>query len=595
MIEQRFGPLITDEGVRFRLWAPGATEVRLLIEDTAHQLHPVGEGFFEVTVRDAGPGTRYRFRRDDGPDLPDPASRWQPEGVHGPSEVLEIPPPRDTNWLGRPPEELVIYELHVGTFTCQGGYRGVLDRLDHLADLGVTAVELMPLAAFPGSRGWGYDGVFHFAPFRGYGHPRELPGLVDACHQRGIAVILDLVTNHFGPEGNSMWSLAPDFFRPDRPTSWSAGHAWRLDQVKRYFDEAALHWIRTYGMDGLRLDAFHAVPPEVRGEHLSRMVRIIDEHLCSNEPEREVLVLLESIDNQASLLRTGTPKVRVTQLNFDFQRAGHALLTGERHGEYRDFGDAERELGRCLEDGFAFRGRWNSHCGRVIGDGGKPASWGELVNYLQNHDTCGNRHLGQRLDALVDEPRRLEAATALLLLHPAIPFLFMGQEWGARTPFHFFTDFPDALGEATQSGRLRLFREMGPGPWEVQAPGCQEPAAFARSVLCWDELDRPAHRKILDRVREALAARRQIVGQMSRDVSEVELQEASGLFVLRIPAREPERPAFLLCANLGDEPADRPAGELLFATRGCEDTIPPATTCLLRLASLVAPAPRDAP
>jgi maltooligosyltrehalose trehalohydrolase len=476
----------------------------------------------------------------------------------------------------------VIYELHVGTFTDEGGYRGVADRLDHLAGLGVTAVELMPLAAFPGGRGWGYDGVFHFAPFPGYGRPRELLALVDACHERGIAVILDLVTNHFGPEGNSMWSLAPGFFRPDRPTSWSAGHAWHLDPVMRYFDEAALHWIRAYGMDGLRLDAFHAVPAEVRGEHLGRMVRIVDEHLSAEEPGREVLVLLESIDNQATLLCAGTTRVNVAQLNFDFQRSAHALLTGERHGEYRDFGEPERELGRCLEEGFAFRGRWNSHSGRVIGDGGKPVRWGQLVNYLQNHDTCGNRHLGQRLDVL--SAGGLEAATALLLLHPAIPFLFMGQEWGAKTPFHFFTDFPDALGEATQSGRLRLFRELGPGPWEVQAPGCQEPDAFARSVLRWEELDRPDHRKVLDRVREALAVRRQVIGQMGLDVSGVELRRIGACFLLRIPAREPDAPPFLLCANLGDAPVDRPPGELLFAPRQCDDkVIPAATTCLLRV------------
>lgn len=594
--EQRYGPRLTEHETRFSVWAPGAGQVELILapgEAGEHRLamEPAGEGFFcwACAPSEAGPGTRYLLCRDDLPALPDPASRFQPDGVLGPSEVIDLEQIHvwsDHGWPGLPPEELVIYELHVGTFTPAGTYRGVNERLDHLADLGVTALELMPLAAFAGARNWGYDGVFHFAPFAGYGRPEQLMQLVDDCHRRGIAVILDLVTNHFGSEGNAMWSLAPDFFRPDRPTAWSAGLQWEADPVLLYFDEAAAFWLRDYHLDGLRLDAFHAVPNEHRLRHLQRMIAAIEQTLPAG---RQTFVLLESVDNQTSLLHCGTERVRVAQLNFDFQRAGHALLTGERHREYADYSRPAQELGRCLDEGFAFQGRRSSYHRRVRGEqGSTPASWTHVVNFLQNHDTSGNRYLGQRLDELVRSHEALRAATALLLLHPGIPFLFMGQEWGARTPFHFFTDLPEELGRVTQAGRLELFWEVDPATCPQKAPGCQDPEAFSRSALRWSELDQQQHREHLEFVRLLLEVRRQVLPRMSLEVTRTEVEHQGACFTVRIGQREPGSAAWLLVANLGSEALDLDPGEtseLVFSSMGRDlgSKVPPKTTRLYRL------------
>lgn len=578
----RFGPSPVPGGVRFSVWAPGARTLELILSPGPGERRlamVAGEqGYFELVVPGAGAGLRYLLSRDGGPPVPDPASRFQPDGVFGPSEVIGLGAHLRgaVDWAGLRPDELVIYELHVGTFGPEGTYRGVQDRLDHLAGLGITALELMPLAAFPGRHNWGYDGVFHFAPFAGYGRPEELTALVEACHQRGMAVILDLVTNHFGPEGNAMWSVAPAFFRPDRPTPWSAGHAWELDPVLRYFDEVALAWTRDYRMDGLRLDAFHAVPGAARATHLGRMVRALDDHLARHEPDRRLFVLLESVDNEVSLLRQSTPRVTVAQLCFDLQRAAHALLTGERHGEFVDFGRPDEELGRCVADGFAFRGRYSRHHGRVLGEAEPLPGWDHVVGFLQNHDSCGNRYLGQRLDSLVRGGERgrdlLDAATALLLLHPAIPFLFMGQEWGCEQPFHFFTDFPEELGQSTQRGRERGFREMGPAPWPESAPGCQDPEALARSRLRWDTLEDPPHRRRLQLVRRALAARRDLVAATSRRVTDASVMRDGARYVIKI-AGHGGGSGFVLCADLettGTSPPPADA-ELLFTTRGPGD------------------------
>jgi malto-oligosyltrehalose trehalohydrolase len=548
-------------------------------------MSPAGGGYFTCAVPEAAPGTRYLVRRDDDPPLPDPASRFQPDGVLGPSEIVDLSayPWTDQAWRGHAPGDLVIYELHVGTFSPEGTYEGLRRRLDHLVELGVTAVELMPLAAFSGRHNWGYDGVFHFAPFCGYGRPGELQALVDACHARGLAVILDLVTNHFGPEGNAMWSMAPSFFRPDRPTAWSAGLNWDADPVLRYFDEAVTLWIRDYHLDGLRLDAFHAVPAGHRHRHLRSMIAAIEGVLPTH---RRAFVLLESVDNQTSLLRCGTERVHVAQLNFDHQRATHALLTGELQREYADYAESSRELGRCLARGFAFVGRYSGYHQRVRGEAGAPpASWDQVVNFIQNHDTCGNRYLGQRLDELVQSDALLRAATALLLLHPAIPFLFMGQEWGARSRYHFFTDLPQELGEVTQAGRLKLFLETDPATCPERAPGCQDPAAFACSRLDWAELDDPRHRGQLAFTRELLELRRRIVTEASRSVEGTTVRRVGALFEVQIDAPVPGGPSLLLIANLECTaealPEDR--GELLFSTRPCDGTsLPPATTALFR-------------
>jgi 1,4-alpha-glucan branching enzyme len=299
-------------------------------------------------------------------------------------------------------------------------------------------------------------------------------------------------------------------------------------------------------------------------------------------------VLLESVDNQTSLLRCGTERIRVAQLNFDFQRAGHVLLTGEGHREYADYSRPEQELGRCLDEGFAFQGRRSSYHRRVRGEpGAPPTSWTQIVNFLQNHDTSGNRYLGQRLDELVRSPGALRAATALLLLHPGIPFLFMGQEWGAGTPFHFFTDFPEELGRITQQGRLALFWEVDPATCPERAPGCQEPEAFARSALRWGELDEPRHREHLEFVRRLLEVRRRVLPQMSLEVQQTGVERQGRRFTVRIGPRQQNEPGWLLVANLSDEAFDPgPTSELVYRSGGGDEgpaVVPPKTTRLYRL------------
>jgi malto-oligosyltrehalose trehalohydrolase len=581
-------------GAAFRLWAPGARQVALVLDPAAPgerrlPMHPAAGGFFELTVEGAGAGTRYLYGRDDGLPLPDPASRFQPEGVHGPSEVVDLPFPwTDAAWRGLPPEELVVYELHVGTFTGEGTFSGVAARLDHLAALGVTAVEIMPVAAFPGRRGWGYDGVFHFAPHAGYGRPPELQALVNACHARGIAVILDLVTNHFGPEGNAMWTLAPAFFRADRPTSWAAGHAWEAEAVLAYFDELALFWATAYHVDGLRLDAFHAIPRAARRTHLARMARALDQAL---PPELRFTLLLESVDNETSLLTRGeaglgelSPRLHLCQLNFDFQRAAHAMVTGERHGEYGDFAAPADELGRCLRSGFAFRQRHSAFHGRARGEETGPDRWDQLVNFLQNHDSVGNRYLGERLDRLVDADS-LRAVTALLLLHPALPFLFMGQEWGATTPYHFFVDLPERLAASVSAGRRRGFREVDVERCTTRAPDCTDEAAFASCVLRWSELEAPRHGETLRFTRDLLALRRQLIPGLSRETGDARLVRQGDALALHLAGAAP----VVLACNLEDAPVPRasleiPAGAgLLYATRRpVADEVPARTTLLFR-------------
>jgi maltooligosyltrehalose trehalohydrolase len=586
---RRFGPSLREggDGATFRLFAPGAGRCELLLEAGCSrapcrvELSPAEGGFFEADVDGVGPGARYRFSRDGGTPLPDPASRFQPDGPFGASELVELERRwRDAGWGGPCAAEMVVYELHLGAFTEEGTWAAAAGRLDHLAGLGVTALEVMPVAAFPGRRNWGYDGTFHFAPFAGYGRPEELAAFVEACHDRGLSVILDLVTNHFGPEGNAMWGLAPAFFRPDRPTAWSAGLDWERRAVLDYFDEAAVLWIRDHHMDGLRLDAFHAVPAEHRAVHLASLVGAIDRALPRG---RRAHVLLESRDNQTSLLELATERVEVTQLNFDHQRAAHVLLTGERHGEYSDFAEPEVELGRCLGEGFAFRSRYSRYNRRVLGEARGPARWDQVVSYLQNHDTSGNRCLGERLDHLVDDDR-LRAATALLLLHPAIPFLFMGQEWSARTPFHFFTDLNPALGRAVDEGRRRLFREIDGAEELAAAPPCQDPAALSRSRLRWDEAAEPARAAHLELVRTLLGLRRELRPRMSPRIEETAVERRGRALLVTIGPAERDGAAHLLVANLEERPLELAApGELLFGTRPPRPgLVPPLCTQLYR-------------
>ena len=427
----------------FRLWAPRARRVELLLEGQRLPMQAEDGGCFALETA-AEEGTRYRFAIDGGEPVPDPAARWQPEGVHAASAVLGTDFPwQQRDWHGRPWPEAVIYELHVGA--C-GGYAGVHAQLAQLAAMGITAIELMPLAQFAGERNWGYDGVLPFAPAAAYGTPRELKALIDAAHAHGLMVLLDVVYNHFGPDGNYLHQYAPTFFRGDAPTPWGEAIDFRQPAVQQYFIDNARMWLQEYRFDGLRLDAVHAIVPTTFLDQLREAIAAVI------PPHRHVHLVLENERNQASLLDSGY----TAQWNDDFHNALHVMLTGETEGYYGAFADdPTAHLARVLGEGFAFQGERDA-LGHVRGEPSAGLSPDHFIVFAQNHDQIGNRALGERLRTLVSPPR-LRAALALTALTPMIPLFFMGEPWGARQPFLFFTDFAPPLDEAVREGRRREF------------------------------------------------------------------------------------------------------------------------------------------
>lgn len=434
-----------DGQVRFALWAPDAHTVEVIFDSGERAaLQRQDDGFFSGVVACALEA-RYRYRVDGQTPVPDPASRWQPDGVHGSSAVQRVDGYHWTHaqWQGRPWDEAVIYELHVGA--C-GGYAGVQAQLPQLAALGITAIELMPLSAFPGAHNWGYDGVLPYAPAEAYGTPDELKALIDAAHGHGLMVLLDVVYNHFGPDGNYLGSYASAFFNEDKPTPWGAAIDFRKPPVQRYFLDNALMWLHEYGFDGLRLDAVHAITPNAFLDTLRETIE------ASLPAGRHVHLVLENEANQASQLDRGY----TAQWDDDFHNALHVLLTGEEEGYYAAFADQPTQhLARVLGEGFAYQGQPDPR-GHVRGEPSGALPPHKFVIFAQNHDQIGNRACGERLSVLVS-PQRLRAALALTALTPMIPLFFMGEPWGATQPFLFFTDFGPPLDDAVREGRRREF------------------------------------------------------------------------------------------------------------------------------------------
>ncbi|MDR6115887.1 MULTISPECIES: malto-oligosyltrehalose trehalohydrolase [unclassified Sphingomonas] len=447
---RHWGPELRDGAdTRFRLWAPDRPSVTLEIDGGGEvAMIRDADGWFTGEAP-APPGTRYRFRV--APDLavPDPASRLQSGGVHGWSVVVDPSFAWSaTEWRGRPWEETVLLEVHAGTL---GGFSGVRERLGAMAASGITAIELMPVNAFGGTRNWGYDGVLPYAVAEAYGSPAELKTLVDTAHSLGLSVFLDVVYNHFGPDGNYLGAYAGAFFHQDVDTPWGGAVAVDADPVHRYFVDNALMWLRDYRIDGLRFDAVHAIEND---GFLDRMAAEIRAAL----PERHVHLVLENEKNDADRL---TPGGYDAQWNDDFHNVLHVLLTGETSAYYGDFADRPAErLARCLKEGFIYQGEGSpNHDGKPRGkpSGDLPST--AFVAFLQNHDQVGNRAMGERLIRLTDR-ERLRAATALLLLGPQIPLLFMGEDEGSESPFLFFTDFHDELADAVREGRRREFAKF---------------------------------------------------------------------------------------------------------------------------------------
>ena len=446
-----WGPtLLAPDRTRFRLWAPGCEAVTLEIDGgAAIAMARDDDGWCEAEAM-VGAGARYRFRVSDDLAIPDPASRAQAGDVHGWSIVVDPAAYRwqTDGWLGRPWEETILYECHPGTM---GGFAGIAEALPALAELGITAIELMPVAAFSGKRNWGYDGVLPYAPASAYGTPDDLKALIDRAHGLGLMMFLDVVYNHFGPDGNYLPGIAPAFFDEARHTPWGDAIAFQRDEVAHYFIDNARMWIEDYRFDGLRFDAVHAIEDNGFLDRLAAEIR-------AGAGDRHVHLVLENESNDAERL---SDEQFDAQWNDDFHNVLHCLLTGEDGAYYQDFADhpAER-LARCLGEGFIYQGEGSAnHDGKPRGKPSGHLPPTRFVSFLQNHDQVGNRALGERL-LLLTEPARLKAATALLLLCPHIPMLFMGEEAGSRTPFLFFTDFHDELADAVREGRRKEFAKF---------------------------------------------------------------------------------------------------------------------------------------
>ncbi|MES2822350.1 MAG: malto-oligosyltrehalose trehalohydrolase [Pseudomonadota bacterium] len=455
-----------DGTTRFSLWAPDAKKITLKLGNgKTFPLKKMDKGWFNTTL-EAGPGTSYSYIVNDKLCIPDPAARAQISDVHGHSCVVNQDYPwKTTNWQGLPWHEAIIYELHVGLL---GGFAKVEEYLPQLVKLGITAIELMPIHEFPGTRNWGYDGVLLFAPESSYGTPAQLKSLIDSAHALGLMVFLDVVYNHFGPDGNYLNQYAKAFFREDIKTPWGAAIDFRQQQVRDFFCENALMWVLDYRIDGLRLDAVHAIAEKDFLVELAERVR------NSVPASRYIHLILENEDNSASLLAKGFN----AQWNDDGHNVLHHLLTNEAESYYANFSQwPTAKLARCLSDGFIFQGE-HTQRGHRRGEPSAHLPPTAFVLFLQNHDHVGNRAFGERL-ALLADPDALKAAVALVLLSPMIPLLFMGEEWGSRQPFLFFTDHNEELAQAVCAGRRKEFAEFASFAEATDRDQIPDPNAFS--------------------------------------------------------------------------------------------------------------------
>jgi maltooligosyltrehalose trehalohydrolase len=505
----RLGATVRDDGILFRVWAPSRRTVEVVVDGRRPlTLTQQSDGTFEALAPGLGGGARYQYRLDGERHRPDPASRYQPDGVHGPSVAVDAASFAwtDQAFRGQDLADYVLYELHIGTFTRTGTFEAVIPHLPQLVDLGITAVELMPLAEFPGSRNWGYDGVHLFAPQSTYGGPRGLRRLVDACHAHGLSVVVDVVYNHLGPEGNYLGDFGP-YFTDRYQTPW--GGALNFDGpdsagVRRHFIENARGWVREFHVDGLRLDAIHSIFDASTRHILTEVAEAAREE--ARALDRPLYVMAESHDNDRRVVlpeKDGGLGLDGVWSD-DFHHALHVRLTGERGGYYCDFADPGR-LPRALAEGFAFQGEASEYFGRKRGTPSRDLPGERFVICTQNHDQVGNRAQGDRLSTVVPF-EAVKLAAALMLVAPAVPLLFMGEEYGETAPFQFFTSFLDRdLAEAVRTGRAAEFKRFA---WEGTVPDPGDPATFVRSRLSHQLAHAPRHSELHHFYRRWLALRR---------------------------------------------------------------------------------------
>jgi maltooligosyltrehalose trehalohydrolase len=542
--------------VNFELWAPTAHRVELVIQGQ-HVAMVRGEGGWWTVTADANAGDYYGYSLDGSEILPDPRSPWQPLGVHGASRLVDHSsfPWEDSGWRGTDVLGGVIYELHVGTFTEEGTFDAAVTKLDHIVDLGSTAVELMPIAEAPGERGWGYDAVDLYAPHHAYGGPEGLKMLVDACHRRDLAVVLDVVYNHLGPDGNYLPRFGP-YFTDKYKTPW--GDAVNLDghgssEVRDFFIENALMWLEDYHFDALRIDAVHAILDQSAIHFLEELsVRVED---LKNRLGRTLWLIAESDLNDPRIV---TPREAggygiSAQWSDDFHHSLHAALTNERNGYYADFGRLS-QVARALRNVYVYDGAYSTfrrrRHGRPTGD--LPGT--RFVGYIQNHDQVGNRALGDRMGHLVSE-ELLKVAPALVLTAPFVPLLFQGEEWGATSPFCYFTDHGDeALGRAVSEGRRREFASFG---WDADSvPDPQSEETFQMSKLDWRELERRSHRELFEWYKDLIALRHTTpeLRDGRRDLVEVACDDDAGWLTMT-------RAPISVAVNISDAVVSVPAPE----------------------------------
>ncbi|MBN3757555.1 malto-oligosyltrehalose trehalohydrolase [Paraburkholderia sp. Tr-20389] len=573
---QLLGAASAKPRTRFRLWAPSCAKAQVAVESSpsqqasgTHDMSPTGNGWFEAEI-DCNAGTLYRYKLDGALLIPDPASRFQPQDVHGPSEVID---PRTytwqhTNWCGRPWEETVLYELHVGAL---GGYTGVMKRLPAIAALGVTAIELMPLNDFSGTRNWGYDGVLPYAPDSAYGRPDDLKALIDAAHGHGLAVFLDVVYNHFGPDGNYLQQYAKPFFREGTHTPWGPAIDFARSEVSEFFCDNALYWLNEYRFDGLRLDAVHAIDNDDWLRSFSDHVRAHVQH------GRHVHLVLENERNTANLLDTHF----TAQWNDDAHNTLHVLLTGEHEGYYAAYADQPiQKLAKILGSGFGYQGDPSPiHDGKPRGQPSGHLSPASFVAFLQNHDQIGNRAMGERLRSLCSDDA-LRAATGLLLLSPQIPLLFMDEEYGSTQPFLFFTDYTGDLANAVREGRRKEFARFSAFADEKRRaliPDPNDPQTLVKSSPVERHGDSPEYKDALDWMhfyKSALAVRAKLIAPRLKHAKPLgaSVLEASGpqhtnALVARWKLADGETLSIAL--NLGKDTVrldERPAGKVIFET-----------------------------
>jgi maltooligosyltrehalose trehalohydrolase len=573
-----FGAQLRQGGVRFRLWAPGARRVEVMLhvggEERSIAIQALPEGWFEVVTDAAQAGSLYRFRIDGEIQVADPASRFNPEDAQGPSAVVDpcaFAWP-DGAWRGRPWHEAVVYELHVGTFSPEGSFAGVERRLDHLAELGVTVIELMPIADFPGARGWGYDGVLPYAPDAAYGTPADLKSLISAAHGRGLAVMLDVVYNHFGPEGNYLHRYAPGFFTDRRHTPW--GSAINFDgpgsrTVRDFFIHNALYWLEEYHFDGLRFDAVHAITDESEPHIFKELAATLRAGPGSQRP---IYLVLENRANEAHLLGApGAPDTCDAQWNDDVHHCLHVILTGESDGYYADYAERPHALlCRALAQGFAYQGEVSPYQGgRSRGEKSAHLPPTAFVSFLQNHDQIGNRAHGERLSELVKSDAARLAAAAVLLLAPAPPMLFMGEEWGALEPFPYFCDMSAELTVKIRQGRRREFARFGKFSDAYELPDPASAATFEAAKLDWTRHAEARHAYWLEQYRRLLAIRQRDIVPLVPLIRSGKCSQLKENGAFAVDWSLGDESLLHLLANLTPEAAPivrRAAGRVIFAT-----------------------------